>query len=187
MNLEPTSSQTVGPFLHLGLCGVRRDELAGPGVEGERVTVEGRVLDGDGKPVCDALIESWQADARGKYAHPDDRQDRPIAPGFGGFGRVPTDDAGVFRFTTIKPGGTPGPGGRPQAPHLAITVFMRGLLRHLVTRLYFPDEPGNREDPILRLVPADRRHTLIAKPTGPGKLAWDVHLQGPDETVFFDC
>jgi protocatechuate 3,4-dioxygenase alpha subunit len=187
MNAEPSASQTVGPYLHLGLDWLNRDQLAGPGINGERVTVAGRVLDGDCAPVRDALIEIWQANARGKYAHPDDRQDKPVEPDFNGFGRVPTNEAGGFRFTTIKPGSVPGPDGRMQAPHLAITVFMRGLLKHLVTRLYFPDEPGNLDDPVLNLVPSDRRPTLIARATGPGTLEWNVHLQGPDETVFFDC
>jgi protocatechuate 3,4-dioxygenase alpha subunit len=187
MTREPTASQTVGPFLHIGLDWLKRDQLAGPGVTGEPVTIEGRVLDGDGMPVSDALIEVWQANAHGKYRHPDDRQDKVIEPGFSGFGRVPTNDAGAFRFTTIKPGTVPGPDGRMQAPHLAITVFMRGLLKHLMTRLYFPDEPGNRDDPILNRVPADRRPTLIARVTGPGMLEWNVHLQGSYETVFFDC
>jgi protocatechuate 3,4-dioxygenase alpha subunit len=187
MTREPTASQTVGPYLHIGLDWLKRDQLAGPGVNGEPVTIEGRILDGDGTPVSDALIEVWQANAHGKYPHPDDRQDKPIEPGFSGFGRVPTNDLGAFRFTTIKPGRIPGPDGRMQAPHLAITVFMRGLLKHLVTRLYFPDEPSNLDDPILNLVPADRQPTLIAKATGPGTLEWNIHLQGEDETVFFDC
>jgi protocatechuate 3,4-dioxygenase alpha subunit len=187
MNTEPTASQTVGPYLHIGLDWLRRDQLAGPGVSGERVTIMGRILDGEGMPVGDALVEVWQANAHGKYAHPDDWQDKPIDTDFSGFGRVPTDAAGAFRFTTIKPGSIPGSDGRMQAPHLAITVFMRGLLKHLLTRLYFPDEPGNFDDPILNLVPADRRRTLIAKAIGPGTLEWNVHLQGQDETVFLDC
>jgi protocatechuate 3,4-dioxygenase alpha subunit len=187
MNLEPTASQTVGPFLHIGVCWLQRDQLAGAGVTGERVTVEGCVVDGDGKPVGDALIEIWQANAHGKYAHPEDCQSRPIERGFSGFGRVPTSDAGGFRFTTIKPGTVPGSNGRTQAPHLVITVFMRGLLKQLVTRLYFPDEPANADDPILELVPAQRRPTLIARTRAPGVLEWNIHLQGPLETVFFDC
>src|SRR5207302_3379353 len=129
---------TVGPYLHIGLDWLTRDQLAAPGAGGQHVAIEGLVLDGAGNPVNDALIEIWQANAHGKYAHPDDLQHKPIEQGFSGFGRVPTNDAGAFRFTTIKPGAVPGPDGRMQAPHLAITVFMRGLLRHLVTRLYFP-------------------------------------------------
>src|SRR5262249_11426368 len=142
MKLEPTASQTVGPYLHLGLCWLERDQLAGPGTRGERLTVEGRVLDGDGHPVSDALVEVWQANTHGKYAHPEDGRALPAQKDFLGFGRVPTDAAGLFRFTTIKPGAVPGPAGRLQAPHLAITMFMRGLLKHLVTRVYFPSEPA---------------------------------------------
>ena len=186
MSLIPTASQTVGPFLHIGLAWLTRDQIAPPGVAGERVTLTGRVLDGDGQPVTDALVEVWQADARGKYAHTEDDQDQPLEPSFRGFGRVPTDERGAFRFTTVKPGRVPGPAGRRQAPHLLVTVFMRGLLRHLVTRMYFPDEPANADDPVLNLVPADRRATLIARSAGVGVLEWDIILQGRGETVFFD-
>jgi protocatechuate 3,4-dioxygenase alpha subunit len=140
------------------------------------VTVEGRVLDGDGQPVTDAVIEIWQADRHGRYAD----------QAFHGFGRVPTDGHGGFRFTTLKPGRVPDPGGVLQAPHLLIAVFARGLLKQVVTRMYFPDEPGNSADPVLALVPADRRPTLVARPRGAGVLAWDIVLQGQDETVFFD-
>jgi protocatechuate 3,4-dioxygenase alpha subunit len=140
------------------------------------VTIEGRVLDGDGQPVTDAVIEIWQADPHGHYA----------GTAFHGFGRVATDAQGVFRFTTVKPGSVPGPGGALQAPHLLIAVFARGLLKQVVTRMYFPDEPGNAADPVLALVPADRRPTLIARARGPGVLAWDIILQGRDETVCFD-
>ena len=106
--------------------------------------------------------------------------------GFKGFGRIPTDARGAFRFSTIKPGRVPGPGGRLQAPHLVVSVFMRGLLKHLATRIYFPDEAGNAEDPILKLVPPARRSTLIARPRSRGVLEWNIILQGKGETVFFD-
>jgi protocatechuate 3,4-dioxygenase alpha subunit len=141
-----------------------------------------------GRPVDDAGIEIWQANTHGRYAHPEDEQEEPHSPGFRGFGRIPTGDDGTFRFTTIKPGPVPGLKGTTQAPHLVVTIFMRGLLRHLLTRLYFPDEPLNAEDPVLALVPADRRATLIARkaPLGEGGLEWNVILQGDDETVFFD-
>ena len=119
--------------------------------------------------------------------HPEDRQQKPIEYGFSGFGRVPTSDAGSFRFTTVMPGGRARPSGRMQAPHLAITVFMRGLLKQLVTRLYFPNEPANADDPILNLISPERRPTLIANTKESGVLEWDIHLQGRDETVFFDC
>jgi protocatechuate 3,4-dioxygenase, alpha subunit len=185
MSLHPTGSQTVGPYLRIGLTPMFVTEIAGPEVPGTRVTIRGRVLDGDGKPVNDALIEVWQANADGRYAHPDDTREQPLAGGFLGFGRSPTDDDGVFHFTTIVPGQVPGPDGQMQAPHLVVLVFMRGLLRHLVTRLYFPGDPANETDPVLRLVPAERRDTLIARPAENGELAWNVVLQGADETVFF--
>jgi protocatechuate 3,4-dioxygenase alpha subunit len=185
MVLHPTASQTIGPFLRIGLTPLFITEIAGPDVPGERVTLRGRVFDGDGKPINDALIEVWQANAAGRYAHPDDTQEKPLTPGFQGFGRSPTDDDGVFHFTTIKPGAVAGQDGQQQAPHLAVTVFMRGLLRQLVTRMYFPGDPANEADPVLRLIPEERRATLVAQPTADGTLEWDIHLQGPDETVFF--
>ncbi|MEK6243503.1 MAG: protocatechuate 3,4-dioxygenase subunit alpha [Pseudomonadota bacterium] len=189
MSLQATTSQTVGPYLHIGLTWLIVENLAPAGVAGERISIEGGVIDGDGKPVNDALVEIWQANADGKYAHPQDRQAKPLEKGFRGFGRSATDDKGVFRFQTIKPGRVPGPEGKLQAPHIAVNVFMRGQLKQLVTRIYFPGDPANAEDPVLALVPADRRDTLIAK-RGAGKrsaLEWSVVLQGRDETVFFDC
>jgi protocatechuate 3,4-dioxygenase alpha subunit len=192
MSLMMTASQTVGPFLHIGLDGLNTDNLAGEGVTGERVVIEGRVFDGDGKPVQDGLVEIWQANAHGRYAHPDDRRDLPLEPGFRGFGRMPTDDNGGFRFTTIKPGRVPGPGGKLQAPHILVAVFSRGLLKHLATRVYFPDDPANAEDPVLGLVPAERRATLVARrvPGREGVLEWNIVIQGEvngqGETVFFD-
>jgi protocatechuate 3,4-dioxygenase, alpha subunit len=189
VTLRATTSQTVGPFFTIGLTRMNRSELAGPGVSGERVTIEGRVVDGDGVPVPDAVIEIWQANSFGKYAHPEDLQDKPIEAGFAGYGRVPTDEGGRFSFTTIKPGAVPGPDGKMQAPHLAVSVFMRGLLKRLVTRIYFPDDAGNAGDFVLNLVEAARRGTLIARAVvgRPGALEWNVVLQGEGETVFFDC
>ena len=188
MSLQATTSQTVGPYFSIGLTRLKRVDLAGPGVSGERVTIEGRVLDGDRKPVSDAIIEIWQANSHGKYAHPEDDQKKPLEPGFQGFGRIPVDENGKFSFTTIKPGAVPGPNGNPQAPHIAVSVFMRGLLRRLVTRIYFPDEPANAGEFVLNLVDPERRATLIAKRSVNqiGALEWNVILQGPDETVFFD-
>ena len=188
MSLQATTSQTVGPYLHIGLTWLITENLAPEGVAGERVSIEGRVIDGDGKPVNDALVEIWQANAKGKYAHPQDRQAKPLEKGFRGFGRSPTDDQGRFRFHTIKPGRVPGPDGKLQAPHIAVNVFMRGQLKQLVTRIYFPDDPANAGDAVLALVPADRRGTLIAKQVAgkSGALEWNVVLQGSDETVFFD-
>ena len=179
MSLQATTSQTVGPYLHIGLTWLIVENLAPAGVAGERRTIAGRVLDGDGKPVNDALVEIWQASAGGKYRE----------KGFRGFGRSATDESGAFRFHTIKPGRVAGPGRKLQAPHIAVNIFMRGLLKQLVTRIYFPDDPANAEDAVLALVPAERRSTLIAKKIAgkAGALEWNVILQGRDETVFFDC
>jgi protocatechuate 3,4-dioxygenase alpha subunit len=188
MSLQATTWQTVGPFFSIGFSWLYRDNLAGPGVSGERVEIAGHILDGDGKPVPDGIVEIWQANSQGKYAHPEDPQEKQDEPGFIGYGRVPTDDGGRFRFTTIKPGRVPGPDGKLQAPHLAVSVFTRGLLRRLITRIYFPDEPSNVEDFALNLVEAGRCGTLIAKKIDgrDGTLEWNVILQGPGETVFFD-
>ena len=185
MHLTGTASQTVGPFFRIGLDLLYVSDLAPSAAAHDRIVIRGRVVDGDREPVNDAIVEIWQANAQGKYAHPDDAQNKPLTPGFKGFGRVPTDDNGGFRFTTVKPGSVPGPRAMPQAPHLLVAVFMRGLLIHLVTRIYFPDEPANADDPVLHLVPADRRATLIAKKTADA-LEWNVILQGEAETVFFE-
>jgi protocatechuate 3,4-dioxygenase alpha subunit len=189
MALRSTTSQTVGPFFSIGLDRLNHADLTDPNVPGERVTIEGRVLDGDGKPVPDALIEIWQANSHGKYAHPEDTQEKPVEAKFQGFGRIPTDEDGKFRFTTIKPGRVPGPDGALQAPHIAVSVFMRGLLRRLVTRIYFPDDPSNASDFALNLADPARRGTLIARKSNekPGTLEWNIIMQGPEETVFFDC
>lgn len=186
MSLRASTSQTIGPFLRIGLEWMQIEDLAPQGVAGQRVRIEGRVLDADGKPVNDAAVELWQANSHGKYASPEDPQDKPLDSGFRGYGRSLTDDSGVFRFRTIKPGRVPAPDGRLQAPHLVMTIFMRGLLKQLVTRVYFPDEPSNADDPVLNLVPAERRASLIARNTGDGVLEWNVNLQGRNETVFFD-
>lgn len=188
MSLQATTSQTVGPYFKIGLQWLNRDNLVGEGVSGERVTIQGRVFDGESAPVPDAILEIWQANAHGKYDHPEDTQDKPLEPGFKGYGRMPVTAEGAFRFATIKPGPVPGPSAKEQAPHLVISVFLRGVLRRLVTRMYFPDDPRNAGDPILSLVEPARRSTLIAKETAgnPGALEWNVVLQGPDETVFFD-
>src|SRR5271154_6624087 len=188
MSLQATTSQTVGPFFKIGLEWLNRDNLIGEGVSGDRVTIQGRIFDGEGVPVPDAIVEIWQANAHGKYAHPEDTQDKPLEPGFRGYGRVTASSDGLFRFATIKPGPVPGPSGTEQAPHLAISIFMRGLLKRLVTRMYFPDDARNESDPILNLVDPARRSTLIANTTAGsrGALEWNVVLQGPGETVFFD-
>jgi protocatechuate 3,4-dioxygenase alpha subunit len=185
----PTPSQTVGPFYSLGTTWLHATDLAKSATAGERITISGTVTDGDGKPVPDAFLEVWQANAHGKYPHPDDPQDKPVDAGFTGFGRVPTDKDGKFRFVTIKPGPVPGLGNSLQAPHILVAVFMRGMLRHAYTRIYFSDEAANASDPVLGLVEdAARRKTLIAE-RAPGKpdYRWDVVMQGRRETVFFDA
>lgn len=186
MSLRASTSQTIGPYLRIGLEWMVIEDLAAQGVAGERVRIEGRVLDGDGKPVNDAAVEIWQANSHGKYASPEDTQDKPLDQRFRGYGRSLTDSDGNYRFRTIKPGRVPGPDGKLQAPHLVVTIFMRGLLKQLVTRVYFPDEASNGDDPVLALVPAERRATLVAKKKGDGLLEWNVMLQGRNETVFFD-
>lgn len=186
MKLIASGSQTVGPYLHIGLTWLNTARIAGPGTRGERVTIQGRLLDGDGKGVPDGLVEIWQANAAGKYAHPVDRQRKALQRGFRGFGRIPTDANGRFRFSTVKPGQVPGPRGKPQAPHLNVTIFMRGLLKQLSTRLYFPGDPANAQDPVMQRVPAARRGTLVARRKSTGVLEWNIVLQGRNETVFFD-
>lgn len=188
MSLETTSSQTVGPFLHIGLNWLVTDNLVARGVAGDPITIEGRMTDGDGVPVVDAVIEIWQANASGRYAHPEDTGTAPLEPSWHGFGRVPTDNEGRFRFTTVKPGRVPAPGGGLQAPHVNVTIFMRGMLRHLVTRIYFANDRANAEDPVLTRVHPERRATLLAVPdaANPAALVWNIRLQGQGETVFFD-
>ncbi|MGF6153346.1 protocatechuate 3,4-dioxygenase subunit alpha [Pseudomonas fluorescens] len=187
MTLNATTSHTVGPYYHIGLTWLNRENLTVEQTLGERVTITGQVVDGNGDFVNDAMLEVWQANAAGKYDHPEDEQDKPLDPNFEGFGRVPVDAEGRFRFTTIKPGTVQGLKGSTQAPHLVVLVFARGLVKHLLTRIYFDGEPANTSDPLLACVPEGRRTTLMAKANGTGTLQWNVILQGTEaETVFFD-
>ncbi len=186
MSLLLTAAQTVGPYVSIGFEKASLPDVAPAGVAGERITITGRIFDGDGQPVTDGVIETWQANSYGKYAHSDDTQEKLLEENFRGFGRVLTDAQGGFRLTTIKPGKVAGPDGKEQAPHITVVIFMRGLLKHLMTRIYFPGDPANADDPVLNLVPAARRATLIAGKVADGTLQWDVHLQGANETVFFD-
>ena len=182
MVLQLTPSQTIGPFFSIGLTWDAGAFAVPDGTDGA-FWIRGRVTDGDGEPVPDAVVETWQADPDGRYSHPDD----PRADGgdFGGFARAPTGKDGTFAIHTVKPGPVPGAGGATQAPHLAVSVFARGLLNRVVTRVYFADEADlNAADPILGDVPEDRRATLLATRTDDG-YAFDVRLQGEDETVFF--
>jgi protocatechuate 3,4-dioxygenase, alpha subunit len=188
--LIPTPSQTVGPFFHLGMDRPEWADLTVNNPRGERMVIEGRVLDGDGAPVPDAVIEVWQANAAGRYSHPDDsRDDAPLDPGFRGFGRVATDAEGKFRLVTIKPGPVPERGNAWQAPHINLAVFARGLLRHLYTRIYFADDPRNEADPLLASIDdAAVRGTLLARRAEgePPVYRFDIVLQGENETAFLD-
>lgn len=188
MSLTPTPSQTVGPYLHLGLTWLNIDDLAKDAPEKDRIVVSGRIVDADGNPIPDAMLEVWQANGVGKYAHAEDTQDKPVDKNFAGYGRIPTDKDGRFRFTTIKPGRVPGLGNSLQAPHIVVALFMRGLLRHLYTRIYFSDEASNLSDPVLALIEDGRRNTVVAQHVaGTNEYRWDIAMQGDHETVFFDA
>ncbi len=186
-----TSSQTVGPFFAPALLreDARRNVLIRSETAGERIRIEGCVLDGDGVPVPDALVEIWQANTYGRYNHAADQRPAPLDPSFLGFGRSGTAEDGSYWFETVKPGPVPFDGKRMQAPHICITVFSRGLLNHLVTRLYFEDEPTNAGDPVLQCVPENRRATLLARHEPGGAVVvyrFDIILQGANETAFFN-
>lgn len=190
-----TPSQTVGPYFKYGLTPGRDyawndafgNDLVTTDVLGNRIRIVGQVFDGDGQVVPDSMLEIWQADAQGRFADPQDKRAIPNAA-FKGFGRCGTDANGGFSFHTIKPGSVPGPGGKPQSPHILLAIFARGMTQQVVTRIYFDDEAANPADPIMGLVPPDRRATLIAKrEQGEAPVyRFDVHLQGDRETVFFD-
>jgi protocatechuate 3,4-dioxygenase, alpha subunit len=188
MSARQTPSQTVGPFFGPALIDAATENLVREATRGERVTIEGRVIDGDGVPVTDAMLEIWQANAEGRYDHPEDDQEKLLDPNFQGYGRAATDARGEFRFHTIKPGAVPGLDSALQAPHLNVSIFARGLLRRLVTRIYFPDEALNAADAVLNAAPRDRRATMVAAwaDSTRGALRFDVILQGAHETVFLD-
>jgi protocatechuate 3,4-dioxygenase alpha subunit len=179
MSLRMTGSQTVGPFFRIGLSHLYRQAL----VADAPLRVRGRVFDGDGTPIPDAILELWQADTRGRYAATPEATAAPAD--FMGFARIATEADGGFEFRTHKPGRVPGRAGVLQAPHISLHVFMRGLLKPVHTRLYFPDEASNAEDEVLTSVPQARRATLIARSSAPNLLEWDIHMQGERETVFF--
>ncbi|GAB4128856.1 MAG: protocatechuate 3,4-dioxygenase subunit alpha [Roseiflexaceae bacterium] len=186
-----TSSQTVGPFFHD--CLLRSDAhipvLTTPTTIGQRIRLEGRVFDGDGVGVPDAMLELWQANSYGRYNHPNDTRDLPLDPAFSGYGRTGTSSDGSYWFETIKPGVVPFDASRNQAPHLSLALFGRGLLNHLFTRVYFGDEEANANDPILQRVASSRQATLIATPQVQSDIIiyrFDIVLQGPNETVYFN-
>lgn len=189
-----TPGQTIGPFWHHALLEDGVEVLDPDGVAGTPVVLHGRITDGAGAPVTDAMVEFWQADGAGRYRHPRDVRGADMPDGFVGFGRVATAADGTYRITTAMPGAVPGPNGTTQASHFGIHVFARGLLDKLATRLYLPAEATGADlhvDPVLAAVPADRRATLIAVADGTldGVPAYrrDIRLQGTDETVFFDA
>jgi protocatechuate 3,4-dioxygenase alpha subunit len=185
--LPLTPSQTVGPFLHIALPWPDGPDVVPEGTPGA-IRLVGRVLDGAAEPVTDALVETWQADPNGRFVHPDDPRGGSPArdEGFRGFGRCPTDGDGRWAIRTLLPGALPGPDGEQEAPHVDVNVFARGLLDRLVTRLYFPDQPANDGDPVLRAIPAARRGTLVARREDDATYRFDIVLQGDGETVFFD-
>ena len=190
-HLTLTASQTVGPFFHDCLMrdDAQCDVLTTSTTDGVRIRVEGRVIDGDGAGVPDAVLEIWQANHHGRYNHPADRRDLPLDPSFSGYGRIATQADGDFCFTTIKPGAVPFDERRLQAPHISVAVLGRGLLNHLYTRIYFDDEPATADDPVLQRVDADRRSTLVARRVQPGDgtvYQINIVLQGAGETVFFE-
>ena len=201
--LKETPSQTAGPYVHIGLIPKQAGfdifqnnfgpVLAGATTKGEHIAIEGRVFDGSGALVRDALIEIWQADANGRYNHPADRQPAAADPGFRGWGRAGTDfESGIYRFDTVKPGAVAGRTGHgPMAPHVNLWIVARGINIGLNTRMYFSDEAeANAADPVLALIePNVRRETLIGKRSRRGKetvYTFDIRLQGEGETVFLD-
>ena len=210
-----TPWQTTGPFFHFGMPWKGGADLTGDSAlgsrpdliqpqhdyaiaqkpsdrastQGQRIEIFGHVWDNKGSPIIDCLIEIWQANAAGRYAHPEDRRDEVARdPAFLGFGRTASDRDGGYRFRTIRPGRVPGPGNTLQAPHIALGIMGPGFLKRLSTRIYFPDTPENAEDPILNIVPEERRSTLISinPPNAPNLYCFDIRLGGANETVFFD-
>ena len=188
MPLGVTPSRTIGPFLAIGLPWPDGPFVVPEGTPGA-ITITGQVIDGAGQVLPDAMVETWQADEDGRFDHAEDPRGarKPRTEGFRGFGRSATDVNGYYRIVTVKPGPLPAPAGGTEAPHLDVSVFSRGLLDRVVTRIYFADEThANAADPVLAGVPDERRDTLVARLTGPGAYEFDIRLQGERETVFFD-
>ena len=185
MSHPSTPSQTIGPFFAIGLPWDGGPHAVSPGTPGA-IKITGTVFDGAGEPVADSLIETWQADPDGRFADLCGHGGASRLEAFRGFARCGHEDGdGSYELLTVKPGRVPGPGGPLQAPHIDVSLFARGMLHRCVTRIYFADEaPANAADPVLGSIPADRRGTLLAQPVQ-GGYRFDIHLQGPHETVFF--
>lgn len=187
---KQTPSQTVGPFYAIGLTRKPMNVMVTESNHGQRIRIEGQVFDGDGVAIPDVMVEIWQANAYGRYHHPDDKQEKPLDPTFTGWGRSGTDDKCFYSFETIKPGPVPGADDSVQAPHINVVIFARGMLVHAYTRMYFADEPANANDPVLNSIKnKKRRRTLIALPgmeNDKTVYRFDIRLQGENETVFFD-
>ena len=181
-----TPSQTVGPYFGILLRGRAACRQVTDATSGTRIVVEGRVVDGAGTAIPDALVETWQADAGGRYQHPEDQGAQAADASFNGYGWAHTREDGGYRFETVKPGRVSAPDGSEQAPHILVSVMARGILTRFITRLYFEDEASNEDDPILALVPDERRATLIARRAEEGRYLFNLVLQGEGETVFFD-
>ena len=183
--LHQTPSQTVGPFLNIGLIhGEKQNILVNEHTAGKHIRLTGIVYDGNGNPIEDALLEIWQADANGTYPHPADPRHSEADSHFRGFGRAQNEDGGSYEFHTIKPGGRDG-----HAPFINLHLFARGMLLHVQTRIYFADEPATATDPVLLSVPAERRLTLLARLEEESEIPlyrFDIHMQGEQETVFFE-
>ena len=183
--MKQSASQTVGPYFRIGLIyGEAQNDLVQKETDGQRIRIVGQVLDGDGQPIPDAMVEIWQPDAHGIYNHPVDPLHEQADPHFRGFGRAENRNEGIYEFKTIKPGSRDG-----QAPYINIRVFARGILIHAVTRIYFADEPANADDPVLNSVDSARRQTLIASLQESHDMPayrFNIHMQGDNETVFFN-
>ena len=187
MSFPATASQTVGPYFRIGLSYLDSPAVCTEAAPGEHISITGQVFDADGNPVTDGQLEIWQADDQGRFAGFDATERGAVSEGFVGFARVPLDERGAYKFRTVIPGSVPTLDGTGQAPHIVVMLSMRGLLKHLYTRIYFDANPLNDQDPILAAVPPDRRSTLCAQLIAgcTDAYVWNVRLQGEDETVFF--
>jgi protocatechuate 3,4-dioxygenase alpha subunit len=186
MSMVRTPSQTVGPFFSIGLSYPNADDLS-QHPSAEQIEICGQVFDGAGDPIPDALLELWQADPQGRFSGFATDPSTQTDPGFHGFARIAVDERGAFRLHTVRPGPVSAPNQARQAPHIVVLIFMRGLLKHLISRIYLAGDPLNASDPVLLAVPQERRSTLIAQQQkeSPNRYQWNLYMQGEHETVFF--